>query len=75
MVTDEVLRIGARPDAGMPPRIAVGNVGDVVLQQRSRDELEALVSTRTAEIREINRSLEAEILQRKRAEEGQKALL
>jgi hypothetical protein len=37
VVTDEVLGIGARPDAGMPPRIAVGDVGDILHEQRSRN--------------------------------------
>jgi len=45
------------------------------VQTRSRDELDALVKVRTAEILEVNRSLESEIGQRKKAEERQAQLL
>jgi len=45
------------------------------IQRRSRDELDALVKARTAEILEVNRTLENEVLQRRRAEDRQQQLL
>ena len=45
------------------------------IQRRSRDDLDALVKVRTAEILAVNRSLENEIVQRQRAEERQGQLL